>query len=108
MKGNDKICCDTRDFRIPGKYGCNIKSYKQKYKFRKQNFQKYKKRFNRENYKKRYFRWKNYKPSEKRNYCPSGKKKCRCWICNEEGHYANECPRRLQHKKEFPQKSKIL
>ena len=21
-------------------------------------------------------------------------KKCKCWLCNEEGHYANKCPKK--------------
>ena len=80
IRGNDKIYCDTKDFRILGKYECIIKSYKQKYKykkyrFRKQNFQKYKKRFNRKNYKKRYFRRKKYKPYEKKELLPFRKEK---------------------------------
>nr|MCG7218808.1 hypothetical protein [Candidatus Liberibacter asiaticus] len=62
IRGNDKVCCNTRDFRMLQKYGCNIKPYKKKYKmfkkykFRKQNFQKYKKIYNQNPYKKMYFR----------------------------------------------------
>nr|WNO44374.1 Capsid protein [Dahlia mosaic virus] len=40
----------------------------------------------------------------KKNFCPQGKKKCRCWICSEEGHYANECPSR----KSYPEKVSLL
>ncbi|KAL2460949.1 orf y [Abeliophyllum distichum] len=30
-----------------------------------------------------------------KKFCPQNKKNCRCWLCNESGHYANECPARL-------------
>ncbi|KAJ9543839.1 hypothetical protein OSB04_023546 [Centaurea solstitialis] len=39
--------------------------------------------------------------SEKQKFCPKGKKNCRCWVCNEERHYANECPNRKQHSNRF-------
>lgn len=41
---------------------------------------------------------------KKNTSCPQGKKKCRCWIRNEEGHYANECPNR----KKYPDKVNVL
>ncbi|PWA57793.1 hypothetical protein CTI12_AA356880 [Artemisia annua] len=31
---------------------------------------------------------------EKKKNCPSGKSSCRCWLCKEEGHYANNCPKK--------------
>ena len=30
----------------------------------------------------------------KSDTCPTKKKDCRCWYCNEDGHYANECPKK--------------
>nr|CCG14715.1 coat protein [Strawberry vein banding virus] len=31
-------------------------------------------------------------PSEgKKKFCPQGKTSCRCWICNEIGHFAKDC-----------------
>ena len=88
---------------IPGSYECktgNTKKYfkskyktryKKKYKFFKRN-KKYKPK-----YKGRYFYKKNDNPNNKSKFCPKGKKNCRCWICNEEGHYTNECPNRKNH-----------
>ncbi|GKA14401.1 putative transcription factor interactor and regulator CCHC(Zn) family protein [Tanacetum coccineum] len=45
----------------------------------------------------KYFKKSSKEPPEK--YCPKGKekKKCRCWTCNEEGHYSNECPKKDQY-----------
>ena len=45
-----------------------------------------------------YFR--RNKKYPKKNSCPKGKKTCTCWLCNEEGHYANECPKKKDSKKE--------
>ena len=36
-------------------------------------------------------------PEDRSRKKRKGKKNCRCWICNEEGHYANECPNRKKH-----------
>ncbi|CAA65969.1 hypothetical protein [Strawberry vein banding virus] len=30
-------------------------------------------------------------PEEKKKFCPQGKTTCRCWICNEIGHFAKDC-----------------
>lgn len=38
----------------------------------------------------------------KSTFCPQGKKDCKCWLCHQEGHYANECP----NKKSFQQDDK--
>jgi len=38
-------------------------------------------------------------PHPKRKTCPRGKKSCTCWLCHEEGHYANECPKKDNPKK---------
>jgi hypothetical protein len=32
--------------------------------------------------------------------------KCVCWICNGEGHYANECPTKKE--KDLKEKSKLI
>jgi predicted transcriptional regulator len=34
------------------------------------------------------------------NYCPSNKKDCKCWICQEDGHKAYECPKKTKKEKE--------
>ena len=30
---------------------------------------------------------------------PSKKKDCRCWLCHEEGHYANKCTKKGEKKR---------
>ncbi|ACB69772.1 coat protein [Eupatorium vein clearing virus] len=46
----------------------------------------------------KYFRKKSAKTDKKKN-CPKGKSSCKCWICNMEGHYANDCPERNKNSK---------
>nr|GEY85461.1 hypothetical protein [Tanacetum cinerariifolium] len=72
-----------------------IKKFKKKYKT---SWKQKRKRFSPG----KYFK----KPSNlPEKYCPKGKekKKCRCWTCNEEGHYSNECP----NKNQYPAKVKL-
>lgn len=51
--------------------------------------------------KKKFWRKRNFhkKKDEKDKSCPMGKKKCRCCLCQEEGHYANECPKKKNSEK---------
>ena len=35
---------------------------------------------------------------KKNDYCPNKKENCKCWYCQEEGHYANECPKKKDKK----------
>ena len=80
-------CCD-RILKENWKIGCSPPSYRKKKNFRKRKFQwkpwKKNKKFSK---KKKYVRKKkpinNFK-----------KKNCRCFICNEEGHYAPDCPKK--------------
>jgi hypothetical protein len=86
----------------PGNYGCNKstrKYYKKKHKLRRT----YPKRKAYKNTRKKYFRKRRQTP---RKYCPKGKKKCVCWICNVEGHYADECPTKKE--KDLKEKSKLI
>ncbi|CAJ2666043.1 unnamed protein product [Trifolium pratense] len=94
------LCCDKLQNKV-GNYRCNsrnpkkksrrnIRSYKKK-KFRKIPFKKFRKGD------KKFFRKKP--PYPKRKTCPQNKKSCTCWLCHEEGHYANECPKRDNPKK---------
>ncbi|KAJ0776987.1 putative transcription factor interactor and regulator CCHC(Zn) family [Helianthus annuus] len=94
LKRFNKNCCKKLTKLPKLSFGCEPtrdkgyfkKKYKNKYKT------KTKKRFL-ENQEKKFSPGK-YFFKEKRKVCPQGKKKCRCWICSEEGHYANECPNR--------------
>lgn len=36
------------------------------------------------------------KTLSKGKYCPKGKTNCTCWLCQEKGHYASECPKRKE------------
>ena len=86
------LCCSKQNDRI-NEYGCNSSNSKKYKKYKKLRKIPYKKYINTpKNKRKNFFR-------EKKNYCPSGKKKCTCWLCHEEGHYANKCPKK-QNKKE--------
>ena len=37
---------------------------------------------------------------DNKKYFPQGKKNCKCCLCHEIGHYANECPNKKSYKKE--------
>lgn len=111
------ICCNnSANSEFPGNYGCGHSSShrrKKKKKFKKRH--KYKNKFSRRKrrhfnrapprQRPRFFR-KRRKPSNKQKYCPKGSTACKCWVCNEQGHYANECPNKK--KKDFKEKNKIL
>lgn len=88
-----RICCQDNE-EIPQKYGLN-KNFqrKRKYQFRKRKYYP--------NWrKKRYFRKENNNKNKRQrnNYCPNKKENCKCWYCQEEGHYANECPKKKDKK----------
>ncbi len=103
-----KPCCDSRLIDIPGKWGCTKYTYrksksKQK-KYKRKSYMKFRRvipryRKPKNNSKRPTFRRKrSNKPNNDKNasFCPKGKKSCKCWVCKEEGHYANECPNRKQ------------
>ncbi|KAL2455489.1 Uncharacterized protein Adt_47254 [Abeliophyllum distichum] len=109
---NPRLCCNNYLDRIPGQYGCMPekkyrKTRKQKPRTKKYKFKKYKQPYKKKFFKrKKYFKKYNKPPSGKtkkgdkaketvKKFCPQNKKNCRCWLCNESGHYANECPARL-------------
>ncbi|PWA57795.1 coat protein [Artemisia annua] len=95
------LCCSKQNnINLPGNYGCDrLRRYK-KYKKRKYRYKKWKqvpykkkyKSFYRKNKRQNYFR--KRKQDEKKKICPSGKSSCRCWLCKEEGRYANNCPKK--------------
>lgn len=100
LKKFNKSCCKIAEQQSLT-YGCTEKKqyFQKKYK-KKYTWKKKKKSFKPG----KYFKKREIKPSEKEKFCPKGKKNCRCWICSEEGHYANECPNR----KIYPNKVKFL
>jgi hypothetical protein len=76
------IGCDSSYY-----YGKIKRKYKKRTHFRKRYFKKRKtKYYKRKGYKK------TFKPTFKRKPSP---KKCRCYFCKEEGHYANRCPKKF-------------
>lgn len=102
LKKFNKKCCSfltepTTEFgcKPEKKFRKKQKPYKKKF-YKKKSFKRFKKKFTPG----KYFK----KPTGKAKFCPKGKKNCRCWICSEEGHYANECPNR----KQYPEKVKLL
>lgn len=109
------IKCCTKFPSVPQKFGCPTKQFKGGKKYKKR-FKPYKKRYKRQQkpykkwkpeYRRKYYKPKGSKPKpSKAKYCPTGKSTCRCWICNEQGHYANDCPNK--GKEEFKEKKKQL
>jgi len=108
LKKFNKRCCERLIESEQILFGCSPNQtktrfkdeYKKKYKkrFYKKEWRKKKKRFTPGKY------FSKEKSKEKQKVCPQGKKKCRCWICSEEGHYANECPNRQK----FHDKVKLI
>ncbi|PWA62079.1 coat protein [Artemisia annua] len=95
------LCCSRQNnINLPGNYGCDKPRRYKKYKKRKYRYKKWKqvpykkkyKSFYKKNKRQNYFR--KRKQDEKKKFCPSGKSSCRCWLCKEEGHYANNCPKK--------------
>ena len=64
----------------------NIKRYSK----RRNSLKKTKKYYKKNKYKKKLYK----KHKSKRKSKANTPKKCKCWLCNEEGRYANECPKR--------------
>ncbi|KAI3786355.1 hypothetical protein L1987_39970 [Smallanthus sonchifolius] len=102
LKRFNKSCCKNLTEEPQLSFGCDLlkdkkyfkKKYKKKYKRKRRFWKTKKKRFSPG----RYF------SKEKPKICPQEKKKCRCWIYSEEGHYANECP----NKQKFSEKTKLV
>ncbi|QED42828.1 coat protein [Silene caulimovirus A] len=96
LKKFNKKCCPA--FEKPFEYGCKI-SYSKKKKKYPQRYKKkrFKKKYTFKSKRSKFRPGKYFKPrkrEDKSSTCPKGKKSCKCWICNVEGHYANECPNR--------------
>lgn len=80
----------------PPKFECSNKTYiyrEKKYK-KKEFFQTNKKYYNKNKYKRKFFKRNKFKGKSKAN----APKKCKCWLYNEEVHYANECPKKKKSK----------
>ncbi|XP_048229564.1 uncharacterized protein LOC125370031 [Ricinus communis] len=94
-------CCNKYENIVPLTFGCRTerKQFKKNRQYKK--FPKWKKRRFykpwKQKYRNKYFQ---KKQTRKQKYCPKGKKTCKCWLCQEEGHYANNCPRKQQQSKE--------
>lgn len=98
LKRFNRNCCIKSD-SITTEYGCRKQ---EKYSSKKKKYkEKYKKKYKWKTRKKKFKPSKYFKKLEgKEKLCPKGKKNCRCWICSEEGHYANECPNRAKNPKQ--------
>ena len=98
-----ELCCEKQSDKI-GDYGCSQKTYKKRKKVWKKKIYNPKYRnFYKKNSRQNYFRNRKqhrqkYKKQDNSKYCPSNKKDCRCWLCHEEGHYANKCPKKGEKK----------
>jgi hypothetical protein len=85
----NSLCCYKDNGQVE-QFGCYKKKYKP-YKKYKRKFKNYKK-FSKKNFKphKKYFKKRNWN----KKFKPRNIKKCRCFICNEEGHIAPQCPKK--------------
>jgi hypothetical protein len=118
--------CYSEFLGLETMYGCETipklrkwkKKLKKKYRFskprRKQYYKsskRFRKYYSQPKYRKRFF--KKHKPrntkalndepqsvqtKDKAKYCPQKKKDCKCWICQEVGHYSYECPNTKNNK----------
>ena len=104
QKDQKKLKCKDQLY-YPSKFGCSDKPKpKKKFKAKKVKGKKIKKFSKPNKKKKRFFKKKFGKKGktpkdknipEKSTAKQIEKKDCRCWNCNEKGHYANECPQQL-------------
>nr|WCL16044.1 coat protein [Chrysanthemum yellow edge associated virus 2] len=89
------LCCNKAQ-NIPPQFGCYKPKKLYKYKYKKRFIRR--RKYNNSYYKNNNFfrrrRDTNKKYTKNQKYCPNKKKDCKCWLCKEDGHYANECPKR--------------
>ena len=110
-------------------FGCEDKkpyrNYKKRYN-KKKSYDKYRSKQNRNNYPYKYNRYKRKRfrkfrntPENRRRYKnkrkfrrkPFKKKdisECKCWNCNEKGHYANKCPKLKEKKVKYINTSQFI
>ena len=116
-------CCGKfyDDGTEPGHWGCkpSRRNYKRKgrkkYRFRRYKYRKYYQNRNRKPYRRKFYRKRYQREYQKKEegdnkgkYCLRGKTNCRCWICNEEGHYANNCPNKRENSSKYKKDLKVL
>ncbi|KAL6189333.1 hypothetical protein ACLB2K_040722 [Fragaria x ananassa] len=103
LRGVENMCPKILD--TPTQWGCHMqeRKYKKRFSGNKQNknfASKKKYKFRRKpEYKKEQSsqtssRKRFFKRKKKTNFSSREEKKCRCWLCKAEGHYANECPKK--------------
>ena len=102
-RGSNALCCNIPELENPENYGCPKTTRKPYRKNRPRLRRTYPKKRAYRNNKKKYFRKKKQTPQK---YCSKGKKKCVCWLYSEEGHYANECPKK--NEKENKDRMKVI
>jgi len=101
QKDHKKLRCKDQLY-YPSKFGCDVKPRKPKKKFKAKKWKgkKLKKKAKTDKptqpfkKKRKFFKKKKndtVKPSTKQVQ----KQDCRCWNCNEKGHFANECPKQI-------------
>nr|WUF06575.1 coat protein [Angelica bushy stunt virus] len=113
LKGFYKKCCDKIQKQEYTTYGCAPSKEKKHKKYRKKSREKKSSRYRFRKKKKsfkpgKYLRSKKDYPKDKSKHCPKKKKNCRCWICNIEGHYANECPNKKEHDNKVKMLEQVL
>jgi hypothetical protein len=72
----------------------NLKKYYNQPRYRKRFFKKHKTK----NTKALNDEPQSVQNKDKPKYCPQKKKDCKCWICQEVGHYSYECPNTKNNK----------
>lgn len=88
------LCCSK--YSSGHTTSCPMRFRKTNNRYPKKKYRKTKKRVMKRRGKKTPFKPGKFFTKGKKPPCPKGKpaSKCKCWICKEEGHYANACPQR--------------